>query len=362
MRRIRRSRRHLRARRTSRGTASPAGAGGRRASPHVRRRPPTSRHWRIRARTTGVSATSFRRPTSRTGDACSCSATPVTTACVPTGVVRRLVAFGNNSAWLQHGGCFTLLDNSRPGWCELDHPAGRGRQRLLARRSRGRRQSIARLPRAHAARPVLRNAGRRGGRNVRAALARTRADRDDPVSRSDVLRRGRRVRQRLSVHVRLAGPDCVFCAGPPRARTGARGPPAGSERMAVLRGRRWTSDPNASVPVLPNSTSQPDVQPWNNGFLLVTKPLNILTVTWTAWWAPNPDRALDATRNDLRIPLPPQSHIPGQVYNSPFTYMASLTASAAVAGGGRLLAYNVNSFDDADRRATAAWPAPVSYP
>ena len=95
-------------------------------------------------------------------------------------------------------------------------------------------------------------------------------------------------------------------------------------------GGPWSADPNAAVPVLREATSQPNVQPWNNGFLLVSKPQNIFTGDVDAWWSPEPVGPWTRLGTIFDIPMPPRSHIAGHTYNEPFTYMASLAAGVAV--------------------------------
>ena len=110
-------------------------------------------------------------------------------------------------------------------------------------------------------------------------------------------------------------------------------------------GSVWVADPNAAKPVLAAAVSNPDVQQYGNGFLLVTKPLGIVDPTVEACWSANPVGPWRDLGAVFSIPQPPPSYVRGFTYQHAFTYNATVLAGTPLTGGGVLMAYNVNTFD-----------------
>jgi hypothetical protein len=109
----------------------------------------------------------------------------------------------------------------------------------------------------------------------------------------------------------------------------------------------WTSTHAAATPVLARAASQTHVQPWRNGFLLVTKSFSIVGPDVQAWWAPTPVGPWTDLGTIYKVPAA-VSHVPGHTLVDPYTYMVSVSASTPVENGGVLLAYNVNSLHEPD--------------
>jgi hypothetical protein len=111
----------------------------------------------------------------------------------------------------------------------------------------------------------------------------------------------------------------------------------------------WDARASRATPVLAGAVSNTSVRPYGNGFLLLTKPFSIISPEVRAWWAPNPDGPWQDLGTVFSVPVPPPSTIPGFTYAESFTYNPSVT-DVALAGGGLLASYNVNSFDEHDGR------------
>jgi hypothetical protein len=276
----------------------------------------------------------------------------------PDGSRAPLVAFGNNSAWLQQGACFMLLDNRPSGGASwIVPPDGDGSVYWP-----GGAVVVGNRLHVFLARMQL---NQFFGTQVGAAVATFELPSLEFARIAPIPFDGGTFYGGGAVYdggylyaYGWQDADCLFCAGHlglARVREDLVQVPSAWQYAA---GGSWSSDSHAARPVLRDATSQPDVQPYNNGFLLVTKPLNIFDGNVAAWWAPNPEGPWSALGTIYDIPLPPRSHIPGHTYNSPFTYMASLTPSAAVERGGMLLAYNVNTFDDADAQRDGRMAGP----
>ena len=315
------------------GTASPAHAAGQMCFPRVAadgRGVPVT--WQTRARTTGVSAISCRRRTSPTGDDSFCSVTPATTACIRTGVARR----SSRSATTRRGcskaaasRCSTTAASGGASWIV---PPGSGRQRLLARRSRGRRQSPPRLPRADAARTS--SSGRRSARPSRPSScprSSSRASRTIPFDGGTFYGGGAVYDGGYLYAYGWQDADCAVLRRTPRSGAGARGPRAGSERVAVRRGRVVVERSARGAARAPRRDEPARRTAVQQRLPARHQAAEHLRRQRRGVVGAEPGGALE--RRSARIydiPLPPRSHIPGQTYNSPFTYMASLTPSAAV--------------------------------
>jgi hypothetical protein len=115
-------------------------------------------------------------------------------------------------------------------------------------------------------------------------------------------------------------------------------------------GARWVADPNSAWPVLPNAISNADVQPYGTGFLLITKPLSVFGAAVKAWWSPNPVGPWRDLGTIFSVPDPPQSQVAGYTYHSAYTYNPIVYTSALLANGKFLASYNVNTFDTDEAR------------
>jgi hypothetical protein len=141
----------------------------------------------------------------------------------------------------------------------------------------------------------------------------------------------------------------------------------------------WTANRLQARPVLFGAVSSVDVQPYGNGFLLLTKPQSILGPDVDAQFAPNPWGPWQDLGTVFTIPDPPPSYVDGYHYRSPYSYNPIALTSTHLTEGGVLAAYNVNSFNSSDGEvdgrmtgprffamtippAPAAPPRPVSKP
>jgi hypothetical protein len=113
-------------------------------------------------------------------------------------------------------------------------------------------------------------------------------------------------------------------------------------------GASWVSDRNAATPVLRAAVSNTDVQPYGNGFLLITKTVSFIGPPVEAWWAPNPEGPWRDLGTVYSVPAPPPSRVSGYTYREAYTYNPVVLASTRLSDGGFLGSYNVNSFDPAD--------------
>ena len=113
-------------------------------------------------------------------------------------------------------------------------------------------------------------------------------------------------------------------------------------------GARWVSDPNAATSVLPAAVSNTDVQPYGNGFLLITKTISIIGPPVEAWWAPNPEGPWQDLGTIFSVPTPPPARVVGDTYQQAYTYNPTVLATTRLSDGGLLGWYDVNSLDPAD--------------
>jgi hypothetical protein len=265
------------------------------------------------------------------------------------GSTGPLLGFGNNSAWVQSGSCFTLLDRVGPGsrswvlppqqdgsfyWPGASVVVGTRlyvfMQRLVADSSFGRSLGAAvaafDLPSLKLARitPIPWMASRVFG--------------DGAVYDGGYLyayasqRRG-----------------CAFCFA--NDMYVARVPESQIMLPSAWRfssGTGWVSNPNAAAPALSAAVSNLDVQPYGNGFLLITKTVSIIGPPVEAWWAPNPVGPWRDLGTVYSVPSPPPSRVHGFTYHAAYTYNPVVLANTRLADGGLLGSYNVNTFDPAD--------------
>jgi hypothetical protein len=90
------------------------------------------------------------------------------------------------------------------------------------------------------------------------------------------------------------------------------------------------------------------VQHYGNGFLLLTKPLSIVSSEVNASWSPNPEGPWTDLGTVFRVPVPPQSYVAGFTYKHAYTYNPTVIADAPLRDGGYLASYNVNTFEPAE--------------
>ncbi len=137
-------------------------------------------------------------------------------------------------------------------------------------------------------------------------------------------------------------------------------------------GSTWVADRLAATPVLRAAVSNTDVQRYGNGFLLITKTVSIIGPPVEAWWAPDPAGPWRDLGTVYSVPSPPPSRVAGYTYRQAYTYNPMVVADTRLGDGGMLASYNVNSFDPADaqrdgrmlgpRFVSIALPAPPSAP
>ena len=208
----------------------------------------------------------------------------------PDGSTGTIEGFGTNSAWVQSGKCFTLLDSATPGFSKswVSPPQNDGSffwpgasvvvgsklyvfmQRLVRDSGFGtsRGASVAEfdLPSLKLARlvPIPWSAER--------------------VFGSGAIYDGGYVYTYASQRR-----TCAFCfAGDMYV---ARVPDSQLMDPSAWRyrsGSQWVADRNAATPVLSNAVSNTDVQRYGNVFLLLTKTISIIGPPVEAWWAPEP--------------------------------------------------------------------------
>jgi len=219
-----------------------------------------------------------------------------------------MTGFGNNSAWVQTGGCFTLLDRAGPGarswvlppqidgsfyWPGASVVVGSRLYVFMQRivhdstfgTSLGAAVAVFELPSLQLARltPIPWMAQRVFGSGA--------------VYDSGYI-------YAYASQMRT----CAFCfasdmyvARVPETQIMVPG------AWRYRSGPRWVVDPNGARPVLPAAVSNTDVQPYGNGFLLLTKTVSIIGPPVEAWWAPNPEGPWQDLGTVFSVPSPPPS-------------------------------------------------------
>jgi len=131
-----------------------------------------------------------------------------------------------------------------------------------------------------------------------------------------------------------------------------------------LAGSAWVSNIHAATPALRAAVSNVNIQPYGNGYLLLTKTLNILGPNVERWWSPSPTGPWRDLGLALSVPDPPPSYVPGFRYAAAFTYNPVVLPSVRLADGGFLGSYNVNTFNPSDARIDGRMTGPrfVSIP
>jgi hypothetical protein len=125
----------------------------------------------------------------------------------------------------------------------------------------------------------------------------------------------------------------------------------------------WSANPADADPVLPAAISNPSVQRYGNGFLLLTKTYGFVSPEVKAWFSPNPDGPWQDLGEVFSVPNPPDSFVDGFTYAQSYTYGPVVLPSMAF-DDGVLGAYNVGSFAPADaaRDSRVGIPRFVSIP
>jgi hypothetical protein len=281
------------------------------------------------------------------------------------GSAGPLHGFGNNSAWVQSGSCYTLLDRVGPGsrswvlppqhdgsfyWPGASVVVGTRlyvfEQRLVSGSTFGRSVGAAvaafDLPSLKLARitaiPWMANRVFGGGAVYDGGYVYTYASQKRACAfcfSSDM-------------YVARVAESEIMVPGAWRFRAGTH----------------WVSDRNAATPVLRAAVSNTDVQHYGNGFLLITKTVSIIGPPVEAWWAPNPEGPWRDLGTVFSVPVPPPSRVRGFTYSAAYTYNPIVLATTRLSDGGLLGAYNVNTFDpaEAQRDGRLFGPRFVSIP
>jgi len=285
----------------------------------------------------------------------------------PNGSTGAIVGFGNNSAWVQSGACFTLLDRPGPGPRSWVLPPPRGNSFFWPG------ASVVVGPRLYVfmQRIVL---NKPFGTSLGAAiaefdlpslkLARITAI---PWSPSRVYGGGAVYDGGYVYAYASERRTCAFCFSSDMYV--ARVPESQLMVPGAWRfhsGSAWVADQRAATPVLPAAVSNTDVQHYGNGFLLITKTLSIIGPPVEAWFAPNPEGPWQDLGTVYSIPDPPGSFVAGFTYQHAYTYNPTVLADTRLTGGGFLGSYNVNTFDPAeaqrDGRMTGPRFVPITVP
>jgi hypothetical protein len=289
------------------------------------------------------------------------------------GSAAPFIGFGNNTAWVQSGSCFTLLDRDGPGPRSLVLPPQRDGSVYWPG------ASVVAGPRLYVF--LLRLfLNRPFGTGLSAAVAEfdlpsVKLARIVPMPWTPARGYGGGAVYDGGYLYAYAsqGKSCAGClssdlyvARVPESRIGQPG------AWQYYTGSSWVADPTKAGPILVGAVSSTNVQHYGNGFLLVTKPLSILGPQVEAWWAPNPEGPWRDLGTVFRVPNPPPARVPGLVYRAAYTYNPILITDARLASGRTLGSYNVNSFSPADtqrdgrmagpRFFSVSLPAPPSAP
>jgi hypothetical protein len=275
------------------------------------------------------------------------------------GSAGPLRGFGNNSAWVQSGDCITLLDRAGPGvrswvlppqqdgsvyWPGASVVVGSRlyvfMQRLVLNSTFGTSvgNAVAEfdLPSLELARittiPWSANRVFGGGAVYDGGYVYTYAS------------------QRLTCAFCFSGD--MYVARVPEAQMMV--PDAWQFRS----GGTWVRDLHAAAPVLHAAVSNTDVQHYGNGFLLITKTINIIGPPVEAWWSPNPVGPWQDLGTVYSVPNPPGSHVAGFTYQQAYTYNPIVLTDTRLSDGGMLASFNVNTFDPAEAQRDGRMTGP----
>ena len=265
------------------------------------------------------------------------------------GRAGALKGFGNNSAWVQDGRCFRLLDRPGPGTRSWLLPPQRDGSVYWP----GAALVVGTRLYVFLVRLFLDNPfGTPVGSAVAAfdlpslALARITTI---PFQRSRILGIGAVYEGGFVYAYAAEGRKCTFCFASnlyvARVRESQIHLP-GAWRYRSASG--WVADANAADPVLRDGVSNAGVQRYGNGYLLITKPLSIVSPEVVARWSPNPVGPWRDLGTVFSVPQPPPSRVPGFTYQHAYTYGPTVMTGTRLADGGYLASYNVNTFDAAE--------------
>ncbi|HEV7525059.1 MAG TPA: hypothetical protein VGP92_08840 [Acidimicrobiia bacterium] len=267
----------------------------------------------------------------------------------PDGSAGALQSFGTNSAWVQSVNCFTLLNRAGPGsrsWVLPPQQDGSfywpGASVVVGSRVYVFMQRL------------VRNGG--FGRSLGAAVAvfdlpSLRLARISPIPWSP-----KRVFGSGAVYdggyIYAYAPQqrtCGFCfAGDMYVGRVPENQINVPSAWRFRSGSGWVADSTAATPVLSAAVSNTDVQPFGNGFLLITKTVNLIGPPVEAWWAPNPVGPWQDLGTVYSVPTPPPARVPGFVYGHAYTYNAVVLPTIRFSNGSVLGTYNVGTFDPSE--------------
>jgi hypothetical protein len=267
----------------------------------------------------------------------------------PDGRPGRLAGFGNNSAWVQSGNCFTLLDRAGPGsrsWLKPPETDGTaywpGGATIAGNRLY---VFLSRLfVNSEFGNPV-------GAAVATFELPSLKLARITPVPFPKKRFYGAgAVYDGGYVYAYASQPrSCTFCFAndmyASRILESKLHDPAAWEYRTDT---GWSEDANAATSVLPAAVSNLNVQRYGNGFLLVTKTYGIVDPEVRGWFSAGPRGPWQDLGAIFAVPHPPPSYVGGYTYQAAYTYGASVLPSTTFGDGTVLGFYNVNSFDNAD--------------
>ena len=265
------------------------------------------------------------------------------------GSAGPLVGFGNNSAWVQSGSCFTLLNRAGPGprsWIlppQTDGSVYWPGASVVA----GSRLYVF-LARVFLNQPF--------GTPVGAAVATFDLPSLQLARITEIPFDPKRAYGAGAVYdngyLYVYGSQqqsCDLCFAGDMYE--ARVPESQVNLMSAWQfraGAQWVADKRAAKPVLSAAVSNVDVQPYGNGFLLLTKTYGLVAPDVEAWWAPNPEHPWQDLGRVYSVPDPPPSYVHGFTYQQAYTYNPVVLTTARLGDGGFLGSYNVNSFDPSE--------------
>ncbi len=119
----------------------------------------------------------------------------------------------------------------------------------------------------------------------------------------------------------------------------------------------WSDNARAAVSVLDAAVSNTNVEAWRNGFLLVTKTMSIVAPDVDAWWSSSPVGPWQHLGTVYHVP-DPVPYVAGYTYQGAYSYGPVALPTTLVDGGRVLLAYNVNSFDASDAQVDGRMSGP----
>jgi hypothetical protein len=260
-----------------------------------------------------------------------------------------MAGFGNNSAWVQSGGCFTLVYRSGPGSRSWVLPPQQDGSILWPGGSVvvGTRLYVF-------MQRILRNS------TFGTSLGASVAEFDLPSLKLARLTPIPWIAQRVFGQGAVydggyiyayasQARTCAFCfagdlyvARVPESQIMVPG------AWQYRAGSTWVGNRFAGTPILSAAVSNTDILPYGNGFLLITKTVSIIGPPVEAWWSPSPVGPWQDLGTVFSVPSPPPSLVPGDTYQHAYTYNPIVIPGVRLADHGFLLSYNVNTFDPAE--------------